>query len=163
MSLTLPHKIHNPEGISQAGLDDRLMQERLSAFMETDDLLTHFVRNEVNLVGAYADELIVPGDTDPTTVFLGKMFRYSQEENLWVRFGKPKRVVYRYIALSKNMGVNSWYFTSLFTEGRIHDRRKGFLCLEQSPQSKLDLPDILEAARLATEFSAALRSYHRNS
>lgn len=130
------------------------LDQKLASFLAGDTPYTKFIGNEVEVVGAYIHESLLPQPEELCTIFIGKWIRH-RDERLYVRanyHGTVPRIVLAQEHQTISQGIPIWSHVC----NSASPNGKFFL---HSPNYGLSLYDISRATELIKEFESALRAY----
>lgn len=143
-------KPFNREAVLVSNIDSKL-----ASYYTRDTPFQKFVRNEVDVIGAYSNESLTPQHETSDTVFVGEWVHHKNSK-LYIR--ADYQSLFDRIALVQEHhtiteGVPIWSYVC--TSDRDHTGK----FFSHSPNYGLTLENIAEATRLITELECALKTY----
>ncbi len=151
----MPKQQKMPEPFNREAILVRNIDGELGKYHTRDTPFQKFVRNEVDVMGAYFNESLIPQHETSEIVFVGEWIRHKGSR-LYIRAtyeGLVDRIALAQFPYIITEGVPIWSYVC--TGDRDH-KGKFF---SHSPNYGLTLDNIAEATRLITELECALKTY----
>ena len=139
------------------------IEGQLVKSLERTNYLCKFVEREVNVIGAFKDDYIVPaigstdlkiiGQGDTQTIFIGE-WKKHMSEGLYIRYDNQQNIVL--VQEWPNNLVNGYNFSKWYFEWHEH-KNNGSLGLT----NRLSFNELQKVATISAEFISAINSYNQ--